>query len=59
MRYKKKPVQVFFANGYKGQAIFVSPEADLVCVMTADSPDNSIYTKEEQLFEDNILAAFP
>jgi CubicO group peptidase (beta-lactamase class C family) len=58
MQYKKT-VQVFFANGYKGQAIFVSPEADLVCVMTADSPDDAIYTKEEQLFEDNILAAFP
>lgn len=58
MHYKKGPVPVFFANGYKGQAIFVSPEADLVCVMTADSPDDTIYTKEEQLFEDNILEAF-
>lgn len=58
MQYKGKAVQVPFANGYKGQAIFVSPEADLVCVVTADSPDNGIYTKEEQLFEEDVLGAF-
>lgn len=58
MQYKGKTVRVFYANGYRGQGIFVSPQADLVCVVTADSPDNSIYTKEEQLFEDDILGAF-
>ena len=58
MKFKEKTVQVFFANGYRGQAIFVSPEADLVCVVTADSPDSSIYTKEEDLFEEDILGAF-
>lgn len=58
MKFKEKEVQVFFANGYRGQAIFVSPEADLVCVVTADSLDSSIYTKEEDLFEEDILGAF-
>jgi CubicO group peptidase (beta-lactamase class C family) len=58
MRYQEKPVRVFYANGYHGQAIFVSPEADLVCVMTAESDDRSIYTKEEGLFERDILGAF-
>lgn len=58
MQYKDKPVRVFYANGYQGQAIFVSPEADLVCVMTAGSNDNMIYSMEEHFFEEKVLGSF-
>jgi hypothetical protein len=58
MGFKGKTIRVFYANGYAGQAIFVSPDADLVCVMTADSDDWTIYGKEENLFEDSILGCF-
>lgn len=58
MRYQGRKVRVFYARGYRGQEIFASPEADLVCVMTAESDDDSIYAKEEDLFEDAILGSF-
>jgi CubicO group peptidase (beta-lactamase class C family) len=58
MEYKGREVRVFFANGYQGQAIFVSPDADLVCVITADSNDGQIYGDEENLFESAILGCF-
>jgi CubicO group peptidase (beta-lactamase class C family) len=58
MNYEGKPVKIFFANGYQGQDIFVSPDADLVCVMTAASDDYNIYSMEEGLFETDILGAF-
>ncbi len=58
MNYKGEPVRVFYANGFGGQGIFVSPDADLVCVMTAFSEDSLIYSQEEALFEKNILNAF-
>jgi CubicO group peptidase (beta-lactamase class C family) len=58
MKYKGHPVRVFYANGYQGQDIFVSPDADLVCVMTAGSDSNDIYSMEEGLFETDILGSF-
>jgi CubicO group peptidase (beta-lactamase class C family) len=58
MKYKNGPVRVFYANGYQGQAIFVSPEADLICVMTAANMNDSIYSMEEGLFRETILTAF-
>lgn len=58
MKYKGKSVTVFYANGYQGQAIFVSPEADLVCVMTAGSNDNLIYSMEEGFFAEKVLGSF-
>ena len=58
MTWKGKPIQIFYANGYQGQAIFVSPDADMVCVMTASSMDNLIYMMEEKLFENEILGSF-
>jgi CubicO group peptidase (beta-lactamase class C family) len=58
MMWKGKPLKIFYANGYLGQAIFVSPEADLVCVMTAGSGDSLIYSMEEDLFEVDVLNVF-
>ncbi len=58
MTWKGKAIQIFYANGYSGQAIFVSPDADMVCAVTADSTDNLIYGMEENLFENEILGAF-
>lgn len=58
MMWKGKPIQIFYANGYSGQAIFVSPDADVVCVMTAGSGDADIYSMEENLFENSILGSF-
>jgi CubicO group peptidase (beta-lactamase class C family) len=58
MTWKGRPVSVFFANGYQGQAIFVSPEADLICVMTAGNTNDVIYGLEESLFERTILTSF-
>ncbi|SRR5579871_427092 len=58
MKYKGKSVRVFYANGYQGQAIFVSPEAGLVCVMTAGSQDNMIYSMEENFFNEKVLGSF-
>ncbi len=58
MTFHGRTVKVFYANGYMGQDIFVSPDADLVCVMTADSQKTQIYTMEEHLFEDYILGSF-
>jgi len=58
MSFKGKTVKVFYANGYQGQAIFVSPDADLVCVMTAGSQDNLIYSMEENFFEEKLLGSF-
>jgi CubicO group peptidase (beta-lactamase class C family) len=57
MTFHDRTVQVFYANGYTGQAIFISPDADMVCVMTADSQDGQIYTMEEHLFENYILGS--
>ena len=58
MMWKSKPVSIFYANGFQGQAIFVSPDADLVCVVTASSGNAGIYGMEERLFEDMILGSF-
>ena len=44
--------------GHIGQAIFVSPDLDLVCVMTGGSNDWPIYAMEEDFFESSILGAF-
>ena len=57
MTWKGKTIQIFYANGYQGQAIFVSPDADTVCVMTASSNDDMIYGMEESFFEDNVLGS--
>jgi CubicO group peptidase (beta-lactamase class C family) len=57
-QWKDRTIRVFFANGYMGQEIFVSPDADLVCIMTASSQSPLIYTLEEDLFENVILASF-
>lgn len=56
--YKGKQVRVFYANGYQGQDIIVSPDADLVCVMTAANPDHGIYGLEMGFFQDVILNSF-
>jgi CubicO group peptidase (beta-lactamase class C family) len=58
MIWKGRQVSVFYANGYQGQAIFVSPDADLICVITAGSNDGQIYGEEENLFESSILGCF-
>lgn len=58
MWWKDKWINVFYANGYKGQDVFVSPEAGLVCVMTADSDNNDVYRMEEGFFQKAILASF-
>ena len=58
MMWKGQLVSVFFANGYQGQAIFVSPDADLICVMTAANMNDSIYSMEEGLFRETILTSF-
>jgi CubicO group peptidase (beta-lactamase class C family) len=58
MPWKDRTVSVFFANGYQGQAVFVSPDADLICVVTAARSSDDIYSMEESLFRDNILNSF-
>lgn len=58
LQYQGKSLRVFYANGYAGQNILVSPDLGLVCVMTADNPDNSIYGLEMNLFQDDILGSF-
>lgn len=58
MKFKGKTVRVFYANGYRGQEIFVSPDSDVVCVMTASSDDSSVYQQEEEIFEEYILGSF-
>jgi hypothetical protein len=58
VNWKGKTVPVFYARGYQGQAIYVSPDADLVCVMTAGSQDNRVYGMESSLFEKDILGSF-
>src|SRR5579871_550415 len=58
MRWGGRTVPVFYANGYQGQTIFVSPDADLICVMTGGNPNDSIYALEEGLFEGTILPSF-
>jgi CubicO group peptidase (beta-lactamase class C family) len=58
LHWKGKPVRVFYANGYKGQEIYVSPDADLVCVLTADSDSTLIYAAGDRFFEDAILGSF-
>jgi CubicO group peptidase (beta-lactamase class C family) len=58
MKWKGRVVPVFYANGYMGQEIFVSPDADLVCVMTAGSYDWHVYMKQENFFESTILGSF-
>ena len=58
MKYKGNPVPVFYATGYLGQAVFVSPDADIVCVMTAGSSNGMIYSMEEKFFEEKILGVF-
>ncbi len=58
MRWKDRSLQVFYALGLMGQVIFVSPDADMVCVMTAGSHDPQIYSMEEGFFENTILGAF-
>ena len=58
LSWKGRPLKVFYANGYMGQEIYVAPDADLVCVMTAASTSPNIYSLEEDLFENQILASF-
>ncbi len=55
MLWKNRPIRVFFANGYMGQEIYVSPDADLVCVMTAASSSALIYSMEDHFLENVIL----
>lgn len=49
-------IQVFYANGYNGQDIFVVPQDDLVCVMTGGNNDLNM-GMEVEFFEKWILAA--
>lgn len=58
MQWKGRPIRVFFANGYMGQEIYVSPDSDMVCVMTAASDSPLIYSMEDDLFEKVILGSF-
>ncbi len=58
MLWKGRPVLVFYANGYQGQDIFVSPDADLICVMTAASGSDAIYGLEENFFNHTVLNSF-
>ena len=58
LSWQGKPISVFKASGYQGQDIFVSPDMDLVCVMTAAGPDNRIYGLETDLFLNGIVGSF-
>jgi CubicO group peptidase (beta-lactamase class C family) len=58
MDLKGRDTQVFYANGYGGQEIYVVPDVDLVCVMTAGTDDYTIYGRESTLLEETILSAF-
>lgn len=58
MKYGGHVIKIFCASGYAGQNIIVAPEADIVCVMTANSGNKDIYQLELLLFLNKILAAF-
>jgi CubicO group peptidase (beta-lactamase class C family) len=53
------PVKVFYAKGHGGQYIFVAPDLDLVCVMTAGNYDGErLLALPEEFFKAYILGAF-
>jgi CubicO group peptidase (beta-lactamase class C family) len=57
MPYKGRTTEVFYAAGRGGQYIFVVPESDLVCVVTAGNYDSDPVPSED-FFKAYILGAF-
>jgi CubicO group peptidase (beta-lactamase class C family) len=55
-----RTVQVFYADGRGGQYIFVVPELDLVCALTAGNYGNRLLSKlPREFFKAYVLGAFP
>jgi CubicO group peptidase (beta-lactamase class C family) len=54
-----KSVRVIFAWGVGGQYLFIAPELDLVCVITAGNyRDSKLSAKSFQFFQDYVLGVF-
>jgi CubicO group peptidase (beta-lactamase class C family) len=59
MTFGKRTVPIIEANGWGGQYIFIVPDFDLVCVMTAGNYQmGSFFTMEEDFFKKYVMAAF-
>ncbi len=60
MPYKGRKISVFYANGLGNQYIFVVPDLDLVCVITAGNFKNSNVDHNPglDLFKDHLLGSF-
>jgi CubicO group peptidase (beta-lactamase class C family) len=57
--YGTKTVSIIEANGWGGQYIFMVPELDLVCVITAGNYKmGSLFGMEKDFFKKYILSAF-
>jgi CubicO group peptidase (beta-lactamase class C family) len=55
-----RTVKVFYADGRGGQYIFVVPELDLVCALTAGNYDSHTLSKlPREFFKAYVLGAFP
>jgi len=59
MKFGNRTIPIIEANGWGGQYIFVVPNLDLVCVMTAGNyAMGSSFQVEEDFFKKYILTAF-
>ena len=57
MSYQNRKTKVFYAAGRGGQYIFVVPELDLVCAITAANYDESPLSSED-FFKSYILGSY-